>query len=181
VIQPINPLTSNTRYRVSVTARSDVPFFGPNLPSSAIFNKDSNFKNFLLTKLINAELSCLKAERFAKLEQRTRVSLLRSLVDELRFKTNSFLGITEIKEEPPKIEKSSNRFSEIVRNMIDGRKKEGHAHRDGNKSASVNNINSLSQSTPKRSRRSRNSKRTSSNRGPVSPASSPETSGDFYL
>ncbi|CAL4154568.1 unnamed protein product [Meganyctiphanes norvegica] len=181
VIQPINPLTSNTRYRVSVTARSDVPFFGPNLPRSAIFNKDSNFKNFLLTKLINAELSCLKAERFAKLEQRTRVSLLRSLVDELRFKTNSFLGITEIKEEPPKTEKSSNRFSEIVRNMIEGRKKEGHAHRNGNKSASVNNINSLSQSTPKRSRRSRNSKRTSSNRGPVSPASSPETSGDFCL
>ncbi|CAL4078100.1 unnamed protein product [Meganyctiphanes norvegica] len=179
VIQPIDPCTKHTRYQVSVTARSDVPFFGPNLPTSAIFNKDSNFKNFLLTKLINAELSCLKAERFAKLEQRTRASLLRSLVDELRFKTNTFLGITEIKQEPPKTEKTSSRFSDIVRNMIEGRRKEGHPHRNGSKSASVNNINSIAQSTPKSSRRSRNSKSTSSSSGIVSPASSPETSGHF--
>lgn len=56
------------RYKVSVTARDDVPFFGPTLPSPAVFKKGPDFKDFLLTKLINAENACYKAEKFAKLE-----------------------------------------------------------------------------------------------------------------
>ena len=56
------------RYKVSVTARDDVPFFGPTLPSPAVFKKGPDFKEFLLTKLINAENACYKAEKFAKLE-----------------------------------------------------------------------------------------------------------------
>ena len=55
-----------------MTARSDVPFFGPTLPASATFEKGPALKEFLLTKLINAELACYKAERFAKLEVRRR-------------------------------------------------------------------------------------------------------------
>jgi hypothetical protein len=51
-----------------VTARDDVPFFGPTLPSPAVFKKGPDFKDFLLTKLINAENACYKAEKFAKLE-----------------------------------------------------------------------------------------------------------------
>ncbi|KAI6073818.1 Rap1 GTPase-activating protein 1 [Aix galericulata] len=85
-----------TLYKVSVTARDDVPFFGPPLPDPAIFRKVSThgccsrvgggiprlaltqshpsprqgpeFQEFLLTKLINAEYACYKAEKFAKLE-----------------------------------------------------------------------------------------------------------------
>ena len=53
---------------MSVTARDDVPFFGPTLPSPAVFKKGPEFKEFLLTKLINAENACYKAEKFAKLE-----------------------------------------------------------------------------------------------------------------
>ena len=56
------------RYKVSVTARDDVPFFGPELPNPAVFKKGPEFKEFLLTKLINAENACYKAEKFAKLE-----------------------------------------------------------------------------------------------------------------
>lgn len=85
--------TSRTfRYKVSVTARHDVPFFGPTLPTPAVFKHGPEFKEFLLTKLINAENACYKAEKFAKLEQRTRTSLLHTLTDELREKTNEFLG-----------------------------------------------------------------------------------------
>ncbi|NWH19458.1 RPGP1 protein, partial [Grus americana] len=54
--------------QVSVTARDDVPFFGPPLPDPAVFRKGPEFQEFLLTKLINAEYACYKAEKFAKLE-----------------------------------------------------------------------------------------------------------------
>lgn len=80
------------RYKVSVTARDDVPFFGPTLPTPAIFRHGPEFKEFLLTKLINAENACYKAEKFAKLELRTRTSLLQTLTDELKEKTMEFLG-----------------------------------------------------------------------------------------
>lgn len=86
--------------QVSVTARDDVPFFGPALPDPAIFKKvdtilvprfmsppgglssplvhyrclpfaqGPEFHEFLFTKLINAEYACYKAEKFAKLEVR---------------------------------------------------------------------------------------------------------------
>ncbi|XP_018326268.1 rap1 GTPase-activating protein 1 isoform X2 [Agrilus planipennis] len=92
VVQPVDPNTPNARYKVSVTARDDVPFFGPTLPTPAVFRHGPEFKEFLLTKLINAENACYKAEKFAKLELRTRTSLLHALTEELREKTNEFLG-----------------------------------------------------------------------------------------
>ncbi|XP_032591718.1 rap1 GTPase-activating protein 1 isoform X2 [Drosophila grimshawi] len=92
VVQPVEPNTPHTRYKVSVAARDDVPFFGPTLPSPAVFRKGQEFKEFLLTKLINAENACYKAEKFAKLELRTRTSLLQNLVEELKEKTRDFLG-----------------------------------------------------------------------------------------
>lgn len=92
VIQPLEPNTSNTRYKISVTARDDVPFFGPTLPNPAVFRKGTELKEFLLTKLINAENACYKADKFARLELRTRTSLLQNLVEELKEKTRDFLG-----------------------------------------------------------------------------------------
>ncbi|XP_025059488.1 rap1 GTPase-activating protein 1 [Alligator sinensis] len=68
VVQVESPCSDNTLYKVSVTARDDVPFFGPPLPDPAIFRKGTDFQEFLLTKLINAEYACYKAEKFAKLE-----------------------------------------------------------------------------------------------------------------
>uniref|UniRef100_A0A3B4U8Y4 Si:ch1073-90m23.1 n=1 Tax=Seriola dumerili TaxID=41447 RepID=A0A3B4U8Y4_SERDU len=47
---------------------------------------------FLLTKLINAEISCYKAERFSKLELRTRSSLLESLQAELSTRSQCMMG-----------------------------------------------------------------------------------------
>ena len=51
-----------------MTARSDVPDFGPSMPDGAVFNSGNDFREFLLTKLINAEHACYKAEKFASLE-----------------------------------------------------------------------------------------------------------------
>ncbi|CDQ82922.1 unnamed protein product [Oncorhynchus mykiss] len=68
VVQVENACTDNVLYKVSVTARDDVPFFGPPLPDPAVFRKGPEFQEFLFTKLINAEYACCKAEKFAKLE-----------------------------------------------------------------------------------------------------------------
>lgn len=96
VVQPVVEPNGTTgeRYRVSVTARADVPYFGPSLPSPPVFRRGPEFREWLLTKLINAETACYKAEKFSKLEQRTRTSLLTNLVEELTTKTSEFLGIS---------------------------------------------------------------------------------------
>ena len=78
------------RCRISVTARSDVPFFGPSLPATSILKKGVEAKEFLLTKLINAESACYKAERFSTLQKRTRQTLLSNLVTELHRQTEIY-------------------------------------------------------------------------------------------
>ncbi|XP_055016069.1 rap1 GTPase-activating protein 1 isoform X2 [Boleophthalmus pectinirostris] len=93
VVQVENACTSNVIYKVSVTARDDVPFFGPALPDPAIFKKGPEFHEFLFTKLINAEYACYKAEKFAKLEERTRSALLETLYEEVHINSQSMMGL----------------------------------------------------------------------------------------
>lgn len=85
VVQKLSTPGSKTcdKYRVSVTARKDVPNFGPPISSDSIFDESDSFKDWLLNKLINAELSCYKAEKFRKLNERTRQALLDSLYSDL--------------------------------------------------------------------------------------------------
>uniref|UniRef100_A0A8C5TVU8 RAP1 GTPase activating protein n=1 Tax=Malurus cyaneus samueli TaxID=2593467 RepID=A0A8C5TVU8_9PASS len=92
--------TQGTLYKVSVTARDDVPFFGPPLPDPAIFRKGPEFQEFLLTKLINAEYACYRAEKFAKLEERTRAALLETLYEELQARSQAMLGLGPDDERP---------------------------------------------------------------------------------
>ncbi|CAK6966192.1 rap1 GTPase-activating protein 2 [Scomber scombrus] len=84
--------TGEAAYQVSVTAREDVPPFGPVLPDPPLFTDRSLLREFLLTKLINAEISCYKAERFSRLELRTRSSLLESLQAELSTRSQCMIG-----------------------------------------------------------------------------------------
>ncbi|XP_060115324.1 rap1 GTPase-activating protein 1 [Heteronotia binoei] len=93
VVQAESPCTEQTLYKVSVTARDDVPFFGPQLPNPAVFRKGPEFQEFLLTKLINAEYACYKAEKFAKLEERTRTALLETLYEELQLNSQAMMGL----------------------------------------------------------------------------------------
>uniref|UniRef100_A0A8C6NT28 RAP1 GTPase activating protein n=1 Tax=Nothobranchius furzeri TaxID=105023 RepID=A0A8C6NT28_NOTFU len=93
VVQVENACTDNVTYKVSVTARDDVPFFGPTLPDPAIFKKGPDFHEFLFTKLINAEYACYKAEKFSKLEERTRSALLETLYEELHINSQSMMGL----------------------------------------------------------------------------------------
>uniref|UniRef100_A0A674B183 RAP1 GTPase activating protein a n=1 Tax=Salmo trutta TaxID=8032 RepID=A0A674B183_SALTR len=93
VVQVENACTDDVLYKVSVTARNDVPFFGPPLPDPAVFRKGPEFQEFLFTKLINAEYACYKAEKFAKLKERTRSALLETLYEDLHINSQAMMGL----------------------------------------------------------------------------------------
>ncbi|CAH1239895.1 RAP1GAP [Branchiostoma lanceolatum] len=119
VVQPLNACSENTHYKVSVAARDDVPFFGPTLPNPAVFRKGPAFREFLLSKLINAEIASYKAERFAKLEERTRSALLESLYTELNTKNLQMSGRMDAPSPDAKSESGS--FFDTFRKVIRGR------------------------------------------------------------
>merc|ERR1712209_28076 len=114
VVQAIDPCTEKTRYRISVTAKEDAPHFLPQLPSPTIFRKGQDLKNFLLDKLINAEMACLKAAQFRKLELRTRASLLANLYQDLSNLTQQYLGIPEYPTDVDQNHPSAKRNSTII-------------------------------------------------------------------
>ena len=114
----LDACTDKTRYRVSVTAKDDVPHFNPPLPSPAIFRKGPEFKDFLLNKLINAEMAALRAAQFKKLELRTRTSLLANLYQDLSALTQQYLGLPEYPtdvSEPAKRAQPSNLIESVKR------------------------------------------------------------------
>ncbi|OXB71810.1 UNVERIFIED_CONTAM: hypothetical protein H355_002779, partial [Colinus virginianus] len=127
VVQLTHSSSGETLYKVSVTARDDVPFFGPSLPNPAIFRKlgfhlvmqSAEFREFLLVKLINAEYSCYRAEKFAKLKERTRSALLESLFEELQLRSRCMMGLPI--EEDDKTENGSGGFFENFKRVIRGR------------------------------------------------------------
>ncbi|XP_059814833.1 rap1 GTPase-activating protein 2-like, partial [Hypanus sabinus] len=104
-------------YRVSVTARDGVPWFGPAVPNPAIFPEGPEFREFLLTKLINAEYSSYRSERFSVLEERTRNTILSNLCQELHERTRAMLG-SELEEKGDGAERG---FLENFKRAIRGR------------------------------------------------------------
>lgn len=84
---------------------------------------------------------------FFNLQLRTRSSLLSSLVDDLRRKSNEFLGIAEV-QEPPKLETPGTRFTEIVRKVLRGRPPNQDPAGLVKKTTATNNSNNLAGGTP---------------------------------
>merc|ERR1712106_458771 len=111
-------------YRVAVTARSDVPNFGPSLPSPPVFKRGPEFREWILNKLINAEISSYKADKFKQLKQRTQEALLTNLVGDLLEKTEKFLGSLDIIKTPTAPEVPvSNSFFRAVKRVFASRRK----------------------------------------------------------
>ncbi|GIY59226.1 rap1 GTPase-activating protein 1 [Caerostris darwini] len=160
VVQVIDPLTSNTRYKVSVTFREDVPFFGPALPKPPILKKSEEFRKFLLSKLVNAEIASLKAKKFASLERRTRDSLLQALHDTLFERTIDFCGFpVPSSNNKSEIIGATSGFFDSVRKALSGR----------NRSHSVES--NIAHTTPKRSSsRASNSSLTGTLTGDTTPS-----------
>jgi RAP1 GTPase activating protein 1 len=64
VVTPLNH--DGTQFKVSIIHRDTVPPFGPNIPQTNLFHCDHIFKQWLLTKLINAELASCRASTIQK-------------------------------------------------------------------------------------------------------------------
>lgn len=63
----VTPLTDDgERFKVSVIHRDSVPTFGPAANPSRVFQCDQTFKQWLLTKLINAEMASCRSSTFQK-------------------------------------------------------------------------------------------------------------------
>ena len=135
VVQAIDPCTEKTRYRLSVTAKEDVPHFIPHLPSPTIFRKGPDLKKFLLDKLINAETACLKAAQFRKLELRTRASLLANLYQDLSNLTQQYLGIPEYPTDVSDTStKRNSTIIESVKRVLSSKPKLASDHQNGSSS-----------------------------------------------
>ncbi len=171
VVQPIDPCTPNVRYRITVTARDGVNFFGPTLPDPPVMRKGPELREFLLTKLLNAENACYKAQKFARLELRTRTALLSNLVEDLHKKTCDFLHLSSpllggsTQSEGPTTKSETNhhtapvgggaRFIDTVRKALSSARRTqqeqnaaGQVAGSGNKKGSMNWSNTSSDSTP---------------------------------
>lgn len=67
-------------YRLSIVTKPGVRICGPQLPDPTIFPPTPQFRNFLLTKLINLERAAMTAPGFASKLERTKGVLLQSLL-----------------------------------------------------------------------------------------------------
>ncbi|CAL1527226.1 unnamed protein product [Lymnaea stagnalis] len=117
VVQPVHSESEPPRYKISVAARKDVPRFYPLLPQPAEFVSGEEFREFLLTKLINAELACYKADQFAKLGHRTRSSLLDSLYHDLHKRNLELYGLSSV----PSTKQEGSRLLDSVKRAFSGK------------------------------------------------------------
>ncbi|CAF1628257.1 unnamed protein product [Rotaria magnacalcarata] len=89
----ITPLDSDgTHFKVSVIHRDSVPLFGPNFNYSTSFQCDHIFKQWLLTKLINAEIASCRASTFQKYQARTKMNLFENLYRTLHDNNRSLMN-----------------------------------------------------------------------------------------
>ncbi|KAM9003931.1 signal-induced proliferation-associated 1-like protein 2 isoform X5 [Sarcophilus harrisii] len=81
IVKVHNPCTENVCYSVGVSRSKDVPPFGPPIPKGVTFPKSAVFRDFLLAKVINAENSAHKSEKFRAMATRTRQEYLKDLAE----------------------------------------------------------------------------------------------------
>ena len=79
VVRVHNPCSDSTTYSVAVTRSKSVPMFGPAIPKGAVFAKSKAFADWLLTKIMNAEIAAHKSEKFVSMATRTRHGYLMDL------------------------------------------------------------------------------------------------------
>ncbi len=83
----ITPLDNHgTRFKVSVIHRDSVPSFGPVINYSNLFHYDNIFKQWILTKLINAEMASCRANTFQKYQVKTKTKFFVFFIIILYFK-----------------------------------------------------------------------------------------------
>ncbi|KAM4692839.1 signal-induced proliferation-associated 1-like protein 2 isoform 2-T2 [Discoglossus pictus] len=81
IVRVHNPCTESVCYSVGISRSKDVPSFGPPIPKGVTFPKSAVFRDFLLAKVINAENSAHKSEKFRAMATRTRQEYLKDLAE----------------------------------------------------------------------------------------------------
>ncbi|XP_076835383.1 signal-induced proliferation-associated 1-like protein 1 isoform X2 [Brachyhypopomus gauderio] len=81
IVRVHNPCSENTCYSVAISRSGDVPSFGPPIPKDVTLPKSTVFRDFLLTKVINAENAAHKSDKFGAMATRTRQEYLRDLAE----------------------------------------------------------------------------------------------------
>ncbi|CAN9510040.1 unnamed protein product [Ophioblennius macclurei] len=117
VVRVHRPCSQHTCYSVAVSRCRDVPSFGPSIPSGWMFPASPAFRDFLLTKIVNAQHAVCRSDTFVTMATCSRRKRLEELVE--NFTTSM-----------PVESSSSSRFSF---NPFSGKKKErsarcAHAH-----------------------------------------------------
>ncbi len=88
IVRVFNPNTPSTYYSVAVSYSKDIPSFGPPLPKNPRFIKGHEFKEFILSKIINGDNAGLKCEKFIQMRMRARNGVLKDLALNYTTKTN---------------------------------------------------------------------------------------------
>lgn len=83
VVQCLEPCpnTGKMRYQVATSQAESVPVYGPAVPDGGVFEQGSELREFLLTKLINAECASRDCVKFMNMCQRTRFEYLSDLAE----------------------------------------------------------------------------------------------------
>jgi len=75
IVEPIIKNNVVTEYIIATANKTIVPPYGPYIPSPPIIPKEE-IRDFVLTKLINAERASMRAHTFRLKMERTRISIL---------------------------------------------------------------------------------------------------------
>ncbi|OZC05198.1 hypothetical protein X798_07817 [Onchocerca flexuosa] len=81
IVRANNPCTDDVTYSIAVSRAKDVPAFGPAIPQGATFPKSSEFHDFFITKIINAENAVHRSKKFAAMAARTRREALKEIAE----------------------------------------------------------------------------------------------------
>eukprot|EP01117_Protostelium_nocturnum_P013962 TRINITY_DN5265_c0_g1_i1.p1 TRINITY_DN5265_c0_g1~~TRINITY_DN5265_c0_g1_i1.p1 ORF type:complete len:941 (-),score=379.38 TRINITY_DN5265_c0_g1_i1:45-2867(-) len=79
IIQPQSQDPKDLMFKVGFASRSGVPPFGPLLPIPSIFGLSHDFRELLITKLMNGERAAFSAPQFAEKMSRTRKIMLENI------------------------------------------------------------------------------------------------------
>uniref|UniRef100_A0AAX7V8N5 Signal-induced proliferation-associated 1 like 2 n=1 Tax=Astatotilapia calliptera TaxID=8154 RepID=A0AAX7V8N5_ASTCA len=96
IVRVHRPCSQHTCYSIAVSRRRDIPFFGPLIPPGWMFSASPEFRNFLLTKIINAENAAHRSETFVTIRALRRQEHLKELVE--NFSTSVLRGWEDSRE-----------------------------------------------------------------------------------
>jgi hypothetical protein len=103
-------------YRLAVANKKAVPPYGPFLPDPPLFQPDKDFRDFLLTKLINSERATLYAPAFKEKMERTRGDFFQEVVKKYFTKSSGSKKFKGLKKIP-----SVKRLGKGIRALVDFR------------------------------------------------------------